>query len=121
MKTDPVSLFFKEGEGRIAFFPHDQTLSQLSPEWMIESIAMKYPYHLKSLGRLMTQYLEDVVVVQELIFKVKLDLIIETRIAHGGSAVQSVSQLALLFLTPSSRILSTHFFLVDLGKKEIII
>jgi cephalosporin hydroxylase len=97
-KPDQVNEFLKECEDRIASFPQNQTLSRLSHEWMIESISVKYPYNFNSLGRPIIQYPEDMIAVQELIFSVRPDLIIETGIAHGGSVIQSASQLALLDL-----------------------
>ena len=97
-EIDPVRQFFQECEERIASFPQNQALSQLSHQWMIESISAKYPYNFTSLGRPIIQYPEDMVAVQELIFSVRPDLIIETGIAHGGSVIQSASQLALLDL-----------------------
>lgn len=56
----------------------------------------KYSYNFKWLGRPIIQYPQDVVAMQELIWSVKPDLIIETGIAHGGSLVFSASMLALL-------------------------
>ena len=38
----------------------------------------------------------DMVAIQELIWQIKPDLIIETGIAHGGSLIMSASMLALL-------------------------
>jgi cephalosporin hydroxylase len=56
----------------------------------------KYSYNFTSLGRPVIQYPQDMVAVQELIWKIKPDLIIETGIAHGGSLIMSASMLALL-------------------------
>ena len=95
-KIDPVNQFFQECEERVASFPKNQTLSRLAHEWMIESISTKYPYNFTSLGRPIIQYPEDMVAVQELIFKSRPNLIIETGIAHGDSIIQSASQLAML-------------------------
>ncbi len=61
-----------------------------------ESFAHKYPYNFEFLGRPIIQYPQDMVAMQELIWKVKPDLIIETGIAHGGSVIMSASMLALL-------------------------
>ncbi|NYT46279.1 cephalosporin hydroxylase family protein [Alcaligenaceae bacterium] len=58
--------------------------------------AHKYSYHFEALGRPIIQYPQDIVAMQELIWKVKPDLIIETGIAHGGSLILSASMLALL-------------------------
>ena len=56
----------------------------------------KYSYHFSCLGRPIIQFPQDMVAVQELIWDVKPDLIIETGVAHGGSLVLSASMLALL-------------------------
>ena len=56
----------------------------------------KYSYNFKWLGRPIIQYPQDVVTMQELIWSVRPDLIIETGIAHGGSLMFSASMLALL-------------------------
>ena len=48
------------------------------------------------MGRPIIQYPQDMVAMQELIWQIKPDLIIETGIAHGGSLIFSASMLALL-------------------------
>jgi cephalosporin hydroxylase len=56
-------------------------------------------YNFESLGRPIIQTPIDMVALQELIWKIKPDLIIETGIAHGGSLILSASMLALLDIT----------------------
>ena len=56
----------------------------------------KYSYNFEHLGRPIIQFPDDIVAVQEIIWQIKPDLIIETGIAHGGSLVLSASMLALL-------------------------
>lgn len=53
-------------------------------------------YNFTALGRPVIQMPTDMVAVQELIWKAKPDLIIETGVAHGGSLIQSAASLALL-------------------------
>jgi cephalosporin hydroxylase len=48
------------------------------------------------MGRPIIQVPQDMVAMQELIWRIKPDLVIETGIAHGGSIVMSASLLALL-------------------------
>jgi cephalosporin hydroxylase len=74
----------------------DADLSKLTTEWFNSSFAHKYPYNFEFLGRPIIQYPQDMVAMQELIWKVQPDLIIETGIAHGGSLIMSASMLALL-------------------------
>jgi cephalosporin hydroxylase len=63
---------------------------------MLESIKARYSYNFEWLSRPVIQYPQDVVAIQELIWAVKPDVIIETGIAHGGSLIFSASMLALL-------------------------
>lgn len=56
----------------------------------------KYTYNFNWLGRPIIQLPEDMILMQEIIFRVKPDLIIETGIAHGGSLIFSASMLELL-------------------------
>ena len=55
----------------------------------------KYSYNFSWMGRPIIQYPQDLVAVQEIIWEVKPDLIIETGVAHGGSAVFFASLLEL--------------------------
>jgi len=73
-------------------------LQQASLDWTILSAIHKYTYHFESLGRPIIQYPQDMVVMQELIWKIRPELIIETGIAHGGSLIMNASMLAMLDL-----------------------
>jgi len=73
-------------------------LKKASENFMLHSAIQKYSYNFQSLGVPIIQYPQDIVAVQELIWKVQPDLIIETGIAHGGSLILSASMLALLDL-----------------------
>jgi cephalosporin hydroxylase len=60
------------------------------------TIAHRYSYNFTWLGRPVIQYPQDLVALQEIIWRVKPDLIVETGIAHGGSLIFSASMLELL-------------------------
>ena len=62
---------------------------------MVASTVPKYSYNFSWLGRPIIQYPQDIVAMQELIWSVQPDLIIETGIAHGGSLIFSASMLEL--------------------------
>nr|WP_246512439.1 cephalosporin hydroxylase family protein [Chelatococcus composti] len=70
---------------------------------MRESLRARYSYNFSWLGRPIIQYPQDITAMQELIWQVKPDLIIETGIAHGGSLILSASMLALLDLVDATR------------------
>jgi cephalosporin hydroxylase len=65
-------------------------------DFLLQSINDRYSYNFSWLTRPIIQYPQDIVAFQELVSKVKPDLILETGIAHGGSLVLSASLLCLL-------------------------
>lgn len=65
-------------------------------DFIMSSLEDKYSYNFKWLSRPIIQYPQDVMEMQELIWQVKPDLIIETGIAHGGSLIMSASMLSML-------------------------
>ena len=91
-------VFKKECIDEIHLISKDKELKNLSLEWLIKGYKYKYSYHFSHLGRPIIQYPQDIIAIQELIWEIKPDLIIETGIAHGGSLILSASMLALLDL-----------------------
>lgn len=59
----------------------------ISREWVRVGWNQKYPYTFSWMGRPVIQLPEDMIRVQEAIFKIKPDVIIETGVAHGGSLI----------------------------------
>lgn len=74
----------------------DPEMQKISKDWMIKSLPHEYSYHFSWLGRPIIQYPGDIVALQEIIWSLKPDLIIETGIAHGGSLIFSASMLQLI-------------------------
>ena len=71
-------------------------LKQISHRWIEETSKFEYGYHFKWLGRPVIQLPQDIVAVQEIIWEVKPDLIIETGIARGGSLIMYAAFLELI-------------------------
>src|SRR5512140_1249322 len=88
--------FDVEVRQRIVENAENETLMASAKAFMRASTNPKYSYNFSWLGRPIIQYPQDMVAIQELIWKIKPDLIIETGIAHGGSLIMSASMLALL-------------------------
>src|SRR5690606_3085742 len=88
--------FDEEVKLRIAGYSSDDALRQASRGFVEQSVRAKYMYNFSWLSRPVIQYPQDVMAMQELIWRVRPDLIIETGIAHGGSLIFSASMLALL-------------------------
>jgi cephalosporin hydroxylase len=68
----------------------------LSNLWIKVAAEQKQMYHTTWLGRPVIQFPSDVVMIQELIWKVRPDVIVETGVAHGGSLILSASILELI-------------------------
>lgn len=80
----------------ISSLRRDPKLAMQSRDWILKTLPHRYSYNFQWLGRPVIQYPQDMVAVEELIWRIRPDLIIETGIAHGGSLVLSASMLALL-------------------------
>jgi len=91
-----VNEFDKENSDRIEQYATNMELIKASESFMLASTEPKYSYNFKWQGRPIIQYPQDIVAMQELVWKVRPDLIIETGIAHGGSLILSASMLAQL-------------------------
>jgi cephalosporin hydroxylase len=74
----------------------DRELIESSRRWLVDGLKHEYSYHFEWLGVPIIQYPQDIVVTQELIWKVRPDLVVETGIARGGSLILSASILELL-------------------------
>lgn len=94
-KTDAETAFAEERKANIAGLGGDEQLKRKSLEWIEQSGRHKYAYNFSWLGRPVIQLPQDLVAMQEIIFEVQPDLIIETGIAHGGSLIFSASMLEL--------------------------
>ncbi|MCM2453090.1 cephalosporin hydroxylase family protein [Agrobacterium vitis] len=68
----------------------------LSNRWIETCIPLGYMYNFSWLGRPIIQIPQDSYAIQEMIWSVKPDLVIDTGIAHGGSLVMSASMLAMI-------------------------
>lgn len=90
--------FEKEIEDRLNSVESNKDLNSATNTFMTESLCSMYSYNYSWMGRPIIQYPQDMVAMQELIWQVKPDLIIETGIAHGGSLIMNASLLAMLEL-----------------------
>ena len=63
----------------------------ISMQWVRVGWNQKYPYTFSWMGRPIIQLPEDMIRIQEVIYRVKPDVIIETGVAHGGSLIYYAS------------------------------
>jgi len=65
----------------------DEAFELISEQWLRIGWNQKYSYTFTWMGRPIIQIPEDMIRMQEVIYRVKPDVIIETGVAHGGSLV----------------------------------
>jgi cephalosporin hydroxylase len=88
--------FESECSAEIAAQGADAELATRSADWLVKTTRHKYSYHFRFLGLPIIQYPHDIVMIQELIWSTRPDVIIETGIARGGSLILSAAMLTLL-------------------------
>ncbi|PKK89728.1 MAG: cephalosporin hydroxylase [Candidatus Wallbacteria bacterium HGW-Wallbacteria-1] len=94
---NPITKFENEVEDNIRRLSLDNNLTREALDWMLRAGKTgSYTYNFSWFSRPIIQYPQDMVAMQEIIWNVKPDLIIETGIAHGGSLIMNASYLAML-------------------------
>ncbi|QGG48897.1 cephalosporin hydroxylase family protein [Heliorestis convoluta] len=93
---DEIKKFDIERNEAIKEMAKDKEMKEISNKWMRFNTKHKYVYNHKWMGVPIIQLPNDIMAIQELIWEVKPDLIIETGIAHGGSIIHAASILELL-------------------------
>ncbi len=88
--------FQKRNKKFIKLMSDNKKIQTISREWFDNVFNFEYSYHFSWLGRPIIQFPQDMIAIQELIWKIKPDLIIETGIAHGGSLIFSASILEMV-------------------------
>jgi len=74
----------------------DKDVTSLANDLLVKACRYRYSYNFTWLGRPVIQFPPDMVATQEIIWKVRPQLIVETGVAHGGSLIFSASILELL-------------------------
>jgi cephalosporin hydroxylase len=88
--------FDAEVSERIRSYADCDELRNAASKFVELSTVPKYSYNFKWMGRPIIQYPQDMVAVQELIWSVRPDLVVETGIAHGGSLVLTASIMGMM-------------------------
>jgi cephalosporin hydroxylase len=91
-----MKTFEEEVRERIEANGRNQALRVSASALMKASLAPGYSYNFSWLGRPIIQYPQDMVAMQDLIWSIQPEIIIETGIAHGGSLIFSASMLELI-------------------------
>jgi cephalosporin hydroxylase len=90
--TEAKKMFREEADERVELPLYSKEAFELiSQLWLKVGWNEKYPYTFSWLGRPIIQLPEDMIRTQEVLFRVKPDVIIETGVAHGGSLIYYAS------------------------------
>lgn len=95
MTNTAIQDFNAECRAEIVAQGQDNNLKNLARDFYNESAKHKYTYHFSWMGRPIIQLPQDMMAMQEIIWQVKPDLVIECGIAHGGSILYYASLLEL--------------------------
>ena len=91
-----IEKFENDVRQNISGLSDDDDFRKQSINWVVKANSHRYTYNFTSLGRPVIQFPQDIIAMQELVWLIKPDLVIETGIAHGGSLIASAAALALL-------------------------
>jgi cephalosporin hydroxylase len=91
-----VAKFFAEVDANIEGLQKDLDIQALSRAWIGGIAQHKYAYNFTWMGRPIIQFPQDMIALQELIWQIQPDLIIETGVAHGGSIIYYASLLEMI-------------------------
>jgi len=108
--------FQQERLERIEMNSQNRDLVQAAGTFMRESTAPKYSYNFSWMGRPIIQFPQDMIAMQEILWDIQPDLIIETGIAHGGSLIYYASILELI---GKGEVLGIDIDIRDHNRKEI--
>lgn len=116
-----VKEFENEREQRIWANEKNASFINAANQFNIKSVKPKYSYNFSWMGRPIIQYPQDIIAMQEIIWDIKPDLIIETGIAHGGSLIYYASILELLSISElgEGSILAVDIDIREHNRKEI--
>lgn len=92
----PIDEFEQQCQQEIKEQGQDEDICADALALMVKGGEYNYTYHFKWMGLPIIQYPQDIVAMQELIWEIKPDLIVETGVARGGSLVFYASMLELL-------------------------
>lgn len=93
---NPHEQFREEVKANIEGLQQDKALQTESLDWVGTTAKHKYTYNFSWMGRPIIQFPQDMVAMQEIIWNLRPDIIVETGIAHGGSLVFYASILDLI-------------------------
>jgi cephalosporin hydroxylase len=112
-----IEKFKNEVKENISLQGNNEQLKSTAAAFMDASIRSRYSYNFTWLGRPIIQYPQDIIAIQEIIYQLQPDLIIETGIAHGGSLILHASICELI---GKGEVLGIDIDIREHNKEEIL-
>ncbi|MDP1980246.1 cephalosporin hydroxylase family protein [Undibacterium sp.] len=115
--------FKAECQAEVAQQGTNTELKELTNQWISTAAEHKYSYHFEWLGRPIIQHPQDMIGLQQLLWNIQPDLVIETGIARGGSLIFSASILELIALcggNPDAKVLGIDIDIRDHNRQAIL-
>ncbi|SEI12513.1 Cephalosporin hydroxylase [Methylobacterium sp. 275MFSha3.1] len=109
--------FAEQNRRKIEALGSDPEMTRLSREWFRRASRHNYSYHFSWMGRPIIQFPQDIIAIQEIIWNVKPDVVIETGVAHGGSLIFLSSMLELL--GPGRRVIGIDIDIREHNRRAI--
>lgn len=119
--VDEVQEFINERVERVKSNETNSKLVKAAHSFVVESVKPQYSYNFSWMGRPVIQYPQDMIAMQEIVWDIKPDLIIETGIAHGGSLIYYASLLEMLSVSGFGvgKVLGIDIDIREHNRKEI--
>ena len=95
----------------------DSGLRERSVAWLVEACRHRYSYHFTWMGRPIIQFPQDIIAMQELVYRTKPEVIIETGVAHGGSLVFHASMMRMCGI--EGRVVGVDIDIREHNRREI--
>lgn len=113
---NPAETYKEECKKRVELQGENKKLLEVSNQFTDATIRAGYSYNFTWMGRPIIQYPQDMIAMQEIIWEIKPDLIVETGIAHGGSIIYYASILELI---GKGKVLGIDIDIREHNRKEI--
>lgn len=119
--VDEVQEFMNERMERVKSNETNSKLVEAAHSFVVESVKPQYSYNFLWMGRPIIQYPQDMIAMQEIIWDIKPDLIIETGIAHGGSLIYYASLIEMFSVSGfgKGKVLGIDIDIREHNRKEI--
>ena len=95
-KNSALKKFNTTKKRNVDLLKKDELFKKKSFDWMIYAEKYKYVYNFNWMGIPIIKYPNDIIALQEILWEMKPDLVIETGVAHGGSIIFIASILHMI-------------------------